>query len=745
MAAGLSGVASASAWQFSNEHSVRANACYRSGVKSRHPFCFAVHQNLASGLREPSVPATGANVSQPNLDLLSINTIRTLAIDAVQQANSGHPGAPMGLAPVVYELWQSYLRYDPADPHWPNRDRFVLSAGHASMMLYATLHLAGVKEAGKDGKILDSLAVSLDEIKRFRQIGSKTPGHPESHITTGVETTTGPLGQGAGNSVGMAIASKWLAANFNKPGFEIFDFNVYAVCGDGDLMEGVASEAASLAGHLKLSNLCWIYDNNHVTLDGPADWSFNEDVMTRFLGYGWSVTHVADANDLEALGRAYEVFQHTIGRPTLIVVDSHIGYGSPHRQDSYEAHGEPLGEAEVKLVKKNYGWPEDAKFLVPDGVYDQFKNGVGKRGAEAHSAWNAKYADYKKQFPQLADQLNRMQSGQLPDGWDKNLPSFPADPKGIATRESSGKTLNALAANIPWLIGGSADLAKSNKTNLTFEGAGDFFPDAYHGRNIHFGVREHAMGAIVNGMTLSKLRAFSATFFNFSDYMRPSMRLGALMEIPAIYIFTHDSIGVGEDGPTHQPVEQLASYRAMPNMLVFRPGDANEVVEAYKIAIQHTHGPSTLVFTRQAVPTFDRTKYAPASGVAKGAYVLADAAGGKPDVILLSSGSEVGLCAEAYEKLTAEGVKARLVSMPCWELFEQQDAAYKESVLPTSVTARVSIEMESVFGWDRYTGPKGKIIGMRSFGASAPLKDLLKKFGFELENVLAAVKEVLGK
>jgi transketolase len=510
-------------------------------------------------------------------------------------------------------------------------------------------------------------------------------------------------------------------------------------------MEGVSSEAASLAGHLKLSNLCWIYDNNHVTLDGPADWSFNEDVMTRFLGYGWSVTRVADANDLDTLGRAYEVFKHTKDRPTLIVVDSHIGYGSPHKQDTYEAHGEPLGEAEVKLVKQNYGWPEDAKFLVPDGVYDQFKNGVGKRGAEAHSAWNAKFADYKKQFPQLADQLNRMQSGQLPDGWDKNLPSFPADPKGMATRESSGKTLNALAASIPWLIGGSADLAKSNKTNLTFEGAGDFFPDAYHGRNIHFGVREHAMGAIVNGMTLSKLRAFSATFFNFSDYMRPSMRLGALMEIPALYIFTHDSIGVGEDGPTHQPVEQLAAYRAMPNMLVFRPGDANEVVEAYKVAVQHMHGPSTLVFTRQAMPTFDRTKYAPASGVAKGAYVLADAAGGKPDVILLASGSEVGLCAAAYEKLTAEGVKARVVSMPSWELFEKQDAAYKESVLPPSVTARVSVEMESVFGWDRYVGPKGKMIGMRSFGASAPLKDLLKKFGFEVENVLAAAKEVLGK
>lgn len=684
-------------------------------------------------------------MSQSNLDLLSINTIRTLAIDAVQQANSGHPGAPMGLAPVVYSLWQNFLRYDPASPIWPNRDRFVLSAGHASMLLYATLHLAGVKEVGKDGKVSDAPAVSMEDIKHFRQLGSKTPGHPESHITTGVETTTGPLGQGAGNSVGMAIASKWLSENFNKPGFEIFDFNVYAICGDGDMMEGVCCEAASLAGHLKLSNLCWIYDNNHVTLDGPADWSFNEDVMTRFLGYGWNVTRIADANDLDMLARAYETFQKTKDRPTLIVVDSHIGYGSPHKQDSYEAHGEPLGEAEIKLVKKAYGWPEDAKFLVPDGVYDQFKNGVGKRGAEAHSAWVAKYAEYKKQFPQFADQLERMQSGKLPDGWDKNLPSFPADPKGMATRDSSGKTLNALAANIPWLIGGSADLAKSNKTNLTFEGAGDFYPDAYKGRNIHFGVREHAMGAIVNGLTLSKLRAFSATFFNFSDYMRPAMRLGALMEIPSIYIFTHDSIGVGEDGPTHQPVEQLAAYRAMPNMMVLRPGDANEVVEAYKVVMQHTHGPATLVFTRQAMPTLDRTKYASASGVAKGAYVLGDAPGGKPEVILMASGSELGLCVAAYEKLTADGVKARVVSMPSWDIFEKQDAAYKESVFPASVTARVSVEMQSTFGWDRYVGPKGKIIGMHSFGASAPLKDLLKKFGFELDNVLAAVKEVLGK
>ena len=688
-------------------------------------------------------------MSQPkiqlDLDLLSINTIRTLAIDAVQQANSGHPGAPMGLAPVVYSLWQRFLRYDPADPTWPNRDRFVLSAGHASMLLYATLHLTGVRAVNAQGRVTNDPAVSMEEIKRFRQIDSRTPGHPESHLTTGVETTTGPLGQGAGNSVGMAIAGKWLAENFNRPGFDIFNFNVYAICGDGDLMEGVASEAASLAGHLKLSNLCWIYDNNRVTLDGPAEWSFSEDVMTRFKGYGWNVAQVTDANDLDLLARGYDNFLKSKDRPTLIVVDSHIGYGSPHKQDSYEAHGEPLGEAEVKLVKKNYGWPEDAKFLVPEGVYDQFKNGVGKRGAEARAAWNAKYEEYKKQFPQLADQLNKMQSGQLPDGWDKDLPSFPADPKGMATRESSGKTLNALAKKIPWLVGGSADLAKSNKTNLTFDGAGDFYPEQYRGRNVHFGVREHAMGAIVNGMTLSKLRAFSATFFNFSDYMRPSMRLGALMEIPAIYIFTHDSIGVGEDGPTHQPIEQLASLRAMPNMLTLRPGDANEVVEAYKVILQHTHGPSTLVLSRQAMPTLDRVKYAPAAGVAKGAYILADAPGGKPDVILMGSGSEVSLCVEAGEKLNAAGIKARVVSMPSWELFERQDAAYKESVLPTSVSARVSVEMASTFGWERYVGLKGKMIGMHSFGASAPLKDLLRKFGMEADKVVAAARGVLGK
>jgi transketolase len=693
----------------------------------------------------PALSSEGVFVSQPNIDQLCINTIRTLSIDAVQKANSGHPGAPMGLAPVVYSLWQSFLRYDPADPLWPNRDRFVLSAGHASMLLYSMLHLAGVRLVNEKGEVQKELSVSMDEIKRFRQLGSRTPGHPESHITTGVETTTGPLGQGIANSVGMAIASKWLAANFNQPGFDLFNFRVYSVCGDGDLMEGVGGEAASLAGHLALSNLCWIYDNNRVTLDGPASWSFSEDMMTRFVGYGWNVTRVADANDLLQLSRAYKTFLNTTDKPTLIVVDSHIGYGSPHKQDSYEAHGEPLGEEEVKLVKRNYGWPEDPKFLVPDGVYQQFQNGVGARGSEERTKWNALFAEYSKKFPELAARLAKMQRRALPDGWDKNLPNFPADPKGMATRESSGKVLNALAQNIPWLVGGSADLAKSNKTNLVFEGAGDFFTNEYKGRNIHFGVREHGMGAAVNGLTLSGLRGFSATFFNFSDYMRASMRLAALMEIPVLFIFTHDSIGVGEDGPTHQPVEQLAAFRAMPNMLVLRPGDANEVTEAYKVAMQHTHGPSTLVFSRQPMPTLDRTKYAPASGVAKGAYVLADADGAKPEVILMATGTELQHCVAAYEKLKAEGIKARVVSMPCWEIFDQQDAAYKESVLPAAVTARVSIEMGATLGWDRYVGPKGKIIGMRSFGASAPLKDLLPKFGFGPDFVVTAAKQLLGR
>ena len=684
-------------------------------------------------------------VTGKQLDTLSINTIRTLAIDAVQQANSGHPGAPMGLAPVAYCLWQEFLRYDPADPKWLNRDRFVLSNGHASMLLYAMLYLTGVREVSDNGEVLKELAVPLEEIKRFRQLGSRTPGHPESHITTGVETTTGPLGQGVGNSLGMAIASRWLAANFNRSEFEVFDFNVYAICSDGDLMEGIGGEAASLAGHLKLSNLCWIYDHNNITLDGPANWSFSEDVATRFIGYGWNVTRAGDANDLEMLARAFETFKKTTDRPTLIIVDSHIGYGSPHKQDTNAAHGEPLGEEEVRLTKKFYGWPEDAKFLVPEGVREHFQDGIGKRGREGRAQWAKMFAEYSKKYPELAEQLHEMQRRELPKGWDKNLPTFPADAKGIATRESSGKVLNVLAQNIPWLIGGSADLATSNKTTLKFEGAGDFQPGQYAGRNLHFGVREHVMGASVNGMVVSGLRAFGATFFNFSDYMRASIRLAALMEAPSIFIYTHDSIGVGEDGPTHQPIEQLASLRAMPNLIVLRPGDANEVTEAWKIIAQLQHQPVALVLTRQPMPTFDRTKFGAASGTARGAYVLADAPGGMPDVILMGTGSEVSLCVEAYEKLKTEGINARVVSMPSWEIFDRQDAAYKESVLPSSVTARVSVEMASTFGWERYVGLKGRKIGMHRFGASAPLKDLLKFFGFTTDAVVAEARKAIAE
>jgi transketolase len=612
------------------------------------------------------------------------------------------------------------------------------------MLLYAMLHLAEVRRVDKQGNVLKDLAMPLEEIKRFRQLGSLTPGHPESHITSGVETTTGPLGQGVGNSLGMAIASKWLAANFNRPGYEIFDFNVYAMCSDGDLMEGIGGEAASLAGHLQLSNLCWMYDHNHITLDGPADWSFSEDVATRFIGYGWNVTRVADANDLTMLARAFETFHKTEDRPTLIIVDSHIGYGSPHKQDTNAAHGEPLGEEEVRLVKKFYGWPEDAKFLVPDGVQEHFREGIGRRGRDLRAQWSKVFSEYSRKFPDLAERLSQMQHHELPAGWDKNLPTFPADAKGIATRESSGKVLNALAQNIPWLIGGSADLATSNKTTLKFEGAGDFQAATPAGRNLHFGVREHVMGASVNGLTVSGIRAFGATFFNFSDYMRASIRLAALMECPSIFIFTHDSIGVGEDGPTHQPIEQLASLRAMPNLIVLRPGDANEVTEAWKIIAHLQSSPVALVLTRQNLPTLDRTKYAAASGVAKGAYVLADA-GGIPEVILLASGSEVSLCVEAYEKLRAEGVKARVVSMPSWEIFDQQDASYKESVLPPEVTARVSVEMASTFGWARYTGLKGRNVGMHRFGASAPLKDLLKYFGFTVDAVVNAARAAMSE
>jgi transketolase len=651
----------------------------------------------------------------------------------------------MGLAPVTYCLWQQFLRYDPADPVWPNRDRFILSNGHASMLLYAMLYLAQVRGVNPEYERLGDFAVTLDDIKRFRQLDSKTPGHPEYRWTAGVETTTGPLGQGIGNSVGMAIAGKWLGAHFNQPGFEIFNYNVYALCGDGDMMEGVGSEAASLAGHLKLSNLCWIYDENHVTLDGLANVSFTEDVGERFAGYGWNVLHVTDANDLDMLSKAYNGFLQTNDRPTLIRVNSHIGYGSPHKQDTSAAHGEPLGDEEVKLVKKFYGWPEDAKFLVPDGVLESFRNGIGKRGGDVHKKWEILYSEYEKKFPQLADQIKRMQHRELPDGWDKNLPTFPTDAKGIATRESSGKVLNVVAENVPWMVGGSADLAGSDRTRLKFDGAGDFQPGSYGGRNLHFGVREHGMAAALNGMAVCKVRAFGGTFFNFSDYMRPSIRLASLMELPTIYVFTHDSIGLGEDGPTHQPIEQLASLRAMPGLMLIRPADANEVVEAWKVIMQLKHEPAALVLSRQAVPTFDRSKYGAASGLAKGGYILADAGDGKPEVILMGTGSEVSLCVSAYEQLKTEGIKARVVSLPSWGLFDSQSDEYKAKVLPPDVKARVAVEQAATFGWSQYVGPAGIVIGMHRFGASAPIKDLQKKFGFTTENVVAAARKAIGK
>jgi transketolase len=671
-------------------------------------------------------------------DLLVINTIRTLAMDAVQAANSGHPGTPMALAPVVYCLWQDFLRFDPEDPIWPNRDRFVLSNGHASMLLYSMLHLTGVKAVNSRYERQGELSVSLDDIKRFRQLDSKCPGHPEYRWTSGVETTTGPLGQGVATSVGMAIASRWQAAHFNRPGFDLFDYNVYALCGDGDMMEGISGEAASLAGHLKLANLCWIYDNNKISIEGSTEWSFSDDTATRFIGYGWNVTRVGDANDLEMLRRAFRVFGDTKDRPTLIIVDSHIAYGAPHKQDTGAAHGEPLGEEEIRLTKRVYGWPEDAKFLVPEGVREHLRDGIGRRGRELHEAWLARYQEYRKQYAGLGDHLHRMQRRQLPDGWDRDLPTFPAEPKGIAGRDASGKVQNAIAKNLPWLIGGAADLAPSTKTRLTFEGAGDLTPENPGGRNMHFGVREHAMGAVVNGLSLSKVRAFGSGFLIFSDYARPAIRLSAIMEIPTIHVFTHDSIGVGEDGPTHQPVEHLASLRAIPGLMTIRPADANEVVEAWRVIMQLQHQPAALVLSRQAIPTFDRSRFASAGGLARGAYALADAGKGPPEVILLSSGSEVSLCVAAFERLMADGVRARVVSMPSWDLFEQQDRSYRDSVLPPEVTARVSVEQASTFGWERYVGPAGARIGMETFGASAPLMELQKKFGFTVEHVVEA-------
>jgi transketolase len=690
-------------------------------------------------------PGTHDSLTPAFLDQLCINTIRTLSMDAVQKANSGHPGTPMALAPVAYCLWQRFLRFDPEDPIWPNRDRFVLSAGHASMLLYSLLHLTGVRAVDSDYETLGQLSVTLKDIENFRQLGSKCPGHPEYHLVSGVETTTGPLGQGVSNSVGMAMAERWLAEHFNRPGFEMFNYNVYAICGDGDMMEGVASEAASLAGHLKLSNLCWIYDNNHISIEGSTKLAFTEDVACRFMGYGWNVTRVGDANDLDLLTNALKIFHDTHDRPTLIIVDSHIGYGAPHRQDTKEAHGEPLGEEEVRLAKRAYGWPEDAKFYIPDGVKEHFAEIMGTRGKELRGAWEITFGRYKVHFPELADELDRMQRRELPEGWDKNLPTFPADAKGLATRDSSGKVMNVLAQNVPWLIGGAADLAPSTKTLLTFNGAGDFEAGQYSGRNLHFGIREHAMCSIVNGLSLSKIRAYGAGFLIFSDYSRPPMRLAALMEIPTIYIFTHDSIGLGEDGPTHQPVEQLIAMRAIPGFLVLRPADANEVVEAWKVIMQLRHEPAALVLTRQAVPTIDRSRYASAAGVAMGAYILADAQGSQPELILMATGSEVSLCLSVYEKLTAEGRKVRVVSMPCWEIFENQSGEYRESVLPAAVTARIAVEQASTLGWAQYVGTRGRVIGMKTFGASAPLKELLKKFGFTPDAVLDAARELLAQ
>ncbi|MDH5741064.1 MAG: transketolase, partial [Nitrospira sp.] len=682
----------------------------------------------------------GVMVTNAQLDQTCINTIRTLSMDAVQHANSGHPGTPMAMAPVAYCLWQRILRFDPNDPIWPNRDRFVLSMGHASMLLYSLLHLTGVKAVNPQYERLGELSVQLDDLKRFRQLNSKCAGHPEYRWTSGVETTTGPLGQGVATSAGMAIAAQWQAHYFNRPGFDMFDYDVYALCGDGCMMEGVTGEAASLAAHLKLANLCWIYDNNKITIEGHTDWAFSEDVATRFIGYGWNVTRVGDANDLDMLERALTTFKREADRPTLIIVDSHIAYGSPNKQDTHAAHGEPLGEEEIRLTKRNYGWPEQEKFLVPNGVREHFREGMGQRGQAARAVWMAKFEEYKRQFPQLADQLSHMQQRQLPEGWDKDLPVFPADPKGVAGRDASSKVLNALAQQVPWLLGGSADLAPSTKTRLTFEGAGDFTAKDRGGRNLHFGVREHAMGSVLNGLSLSKVRPYGSGFLIFSDYSRGAIRLSALMEIPVIHIFTHDSIGVGEDGPTHQPIEQLASLRAIPSLIVLRPADANEVSEAWRVIMQLNHEPVALILTRQALPTIDRAKYAPASGVAKGAYVLADVPGGKPDVLLLASGSEVSLCLEAAEKLQAEGIKARVVSMPSWELFEHQPQAYRDSVIPPNVTARVCVEQASTFGWARYAGLTGEIIGMKTFGASAPLKELQKKFGFTTDHVVAAAK-----
>jgi transketolase len=693
------------------------------------------------------VVRTASKSTNDTLDHLCVNTIRTLAMDAVQAANSGHPGTPMALAPVVYCLWQRFLRFDPTHPIWPNRDRFVLSVGHASMLLYAMLHLSEVRAVNPKYETLGQPSVTLDDIKRFRQLDSKCPGHPEYRWTSGVETTTGPLGQGLATSVGMAIAERWLASYFNRPEFELFDYDIYALCGDGCMMEGISGEAASLAGHLKLDNLCWIYDNNHITIEGNTALAYSDDVATRFIGFGWNVTRVGDANDLEMLDRAFRTFKSATDRPTLIIVDSHIAYGAPNKQDTSAAHGEPLGEEEIRLAKSHYGWPTDARFLVPDAAREHFQNGIGARGSALHHAWWAKFEEYRRRYPELAEQGYRLLRRELPDGWDDGWPTFSASAKGVATRDASGQALNVLAKHVPWLIGGSADLGSSCKTRLTFDGAGDFSAANPAGRNLHFGIREHAMGAILNGLSLSKLRPFGSGFLIFSDYGRAAIRLSALMEIPVIHVFTHDSIGVGEDGPTHQPVEHLASLRAIPGLITLRPADANEVVEAWRVIAQFRHEPVALILTRQPVPTLDRTKYAPAEGVRRGAYVLVDSDDGQPQVLLLASGSEVALCIEAYEMLKDQGIRARVVSMPSWEMFEhycRDHPDYREQVLPESVTARVSVEKASTLGWAQYVGRRGHSIGMETFGASAPLKELQKKFGFTADNIVMAAKQQIA-
>jgi transketolase len=663
-------------------------------------------------------------------------------MDAVQKANSGHPGTPMALAPVIYTLWQEELRYDPEEPAWPDRDRFVLSCGHASMLLYSTLFLAGVKELDKHGRKTGKLAVPLEELQRFRQLDSKTPGHPEFGHTTGVETTTGPLGQGIANSVGMAIAQRWLAARYNQPGFELVRHRVWALCGDGDLMEGISSEAASIAGHLGLSNLCWIYDSNRITIEGHTDLAFSEDVAGRFQAAGWQVLRVADANDTAQLAQCFARARGETKRPTMIIVQSHIGFGAPKKQDTHSAHGEPLGEDEIKGAKRAYGWPEEAKFRVPEGVAARFSERLGARGALARSEWTTLSAAYKKAHPALAGELETLWRGELPAGWEQVLPVFPADQKGVASRDAGGKVLNALAAKVPWLVGGSADLAPSTKTRLTFEGAGDLLPGSPGGRNMHFGIREHAMAAIVNGMALSGLRAYGSTFLVFLDYLKPSLRLSALMRLPIVQVFTHDSIGVGEDGPTHQPIEQLATMRATPGLYVLRPCDANETAECWRIALEQQHKPSALALTRQALPTIDRTKFGAAAGARKGAYVLADAL--NPQLILIGTGSEVSLCLAAWEKLGQEGIAARVVSMPCWELFAEQPQSYRDSVLPPDVHARVAVEQASGFGWERWVGTNGALVCMSGFGASAPFSELQKRFGFTVDNVLERAREQLA-